>query len=414
MAKPTSNGQISAYDVIVVGGGPAGSATAFTLAKAGLRTCLVDKQCFPREKLCGGLVTTRSKKVFDKIFGHSWDASLFLCSKKVDFFAHDVPLRDPDSRLPSESHSPLYFTMRYDFDAYLLGLARASGVTMRLGIPVSSIDLDGRTITLASGESLEFSFLIGADGVNSQVAKKLFGESFSSKTVGFGLEVEVPRERLPNQDRVVEIDFAAARWGYGWVFPKQKNFTIGVGGIHKLNPDLRNQLNEYLTRKGIDASGLRVKGQFIPFGDFRARPGNANVLLCGDAAGLVDPITGEGIAYAMQSGYYAARAVVQAHVVGDTTRAYGLYLKDYREITSAIRQANMWRRLIFPKMVQKVFARAFADASTLRHGFLDILAGEKEYSDLYGIFLHQTKKAMKKLSRRFLMRLVPPFVIPKS
>ena len=80
--------QIDIYDAVVVGGGPAGSAAAFTLAKAGLRTCLVDKQNFPRDKLCGGLITLRSKRIFEKVFCRSWEDNLFVSSTKISFFSH--------------------------------------------------------------------------------------------------------------------------------------------------------------------------------------------------------------------------------------------------------------------------------------------------------------------------------------
>src|SRR5262249_35801153 len=156
----------------------------------------------------------------------------------------------------------------------------------------------------------------------------------------------------------------AAHWGYGWVFPKQQSFTIGVGGIHDRNPDLRGELASYLSEKGINLAEVKVKGQYIPFGDYRVRPGCRNVLLCGDAAGVVDPITGEGIAYAMQTGQLAAQAIIAARRHDNSAQALDLYLVGYRGIASSIRQANFWRRLIFPEAVHKWFAVAFSDAST--------------------------------------------------
>jgi geranylgeranyl reductase family protein len=380
------------FDVIVVGGGPSGSAAARTLAAAGRRVCLIDKAIFPRDKLCGGLVTLRSKRVFEHVFDIEWDKNLFFSSSEVAFSLNGRHLAEV------HDYSTLFFTMRVDFDHYLLRLAERSGVDVRLGESISRVDLREKTATLSSGEELSFNFLVGADGVNSQIAKQLFESSFDPNTIGFGLEVEVPRERLPDQSNHVEIDFGAAHWGYGWVFPKKSTFTIGVGGVHKLNPDLRESLDQYLRLKSLAAREFKVKGQYIPFGDYRKRPGRGAVLLCGDAAGTVDPITGEGIAYAIQGGAAAARAIL--HTPAERPEAaLDLYLPAYQEIASSIRQANTWRRFIFPKAIQPLFAWAFADAGTLQEGYLDILAGERDYDDLYGLFALQMAKAAKKLTR---------------
>lgn len=111
--------------------------------------------------------------------------------------------------------------MRCDFDNYLLELSRDAGINLRLGVCLENIDRKHDRITLSDGTIIHYMCLIGADGVNSQVAKQLFGSSFDRRTIDFGLEVEVPRDRLAHQQDIVEIDFGAAKWGYGWVFPKQ-------------------------------------------------------------------------------------------------------------------------------------------------------------------------------------------------
>jgi menaquinone-9 beta-reductase len=386
------------FDVVIVGGGPAGSAAARTLGAAGKSVCLIDKATFPREKLCGGLITLRSKSIFERVFEIPWDDKLFNSSAVVSFFSNGVFLAKV------EGYSRLYFTMRYEFDDYLLNIARMAGTNLKLGETIAQIDLEKKIIFLESGTEVSFDYLIGADGVNSAVAKELFGSSFDANTIGFGLEVEIPRSYLPNQSDQVEIDFSAARWGYGWVFPKKQSFTIGVGGIHKFNPDIRSRLDDYLLHKGLAAKEFRVKGQYIPFGDYRKQPGSEDVLLCGDAAGIVDPITGEGIAYAMQSGAAAARAILAAGQRKPGS-AFDLYLTEYKAIASSIRQANFWRYLIFSGLAKKPFAWAFADAGTLQRGYLDILAGKHEYNALYGLFIVQIAKAIKKLGSKIRLKL---------
>jgi geranylgeranyl reductase family protein len=341
------------YEAVVVGGGPAGSAAAYTLAAAGKKVCLIDKAVFPRDKLCGGGLTFRSKIMFERIFKRPWKAELFISSRNVSFFSKGRFLAS------LKISSKLYFTTRLSFDDYLLGLARDAGTTLKLGDAVRKVDLERQSIALQSGEEVAFKFLIGADGVNSLVAKTLFGKSFDPATIGFTLEAEVPRDRLPQQGDIVEFDFSAARWGYGWVFPKQESFTIGIGGIHRLNPDLRGRLDQYFRRKGLDSREFKVKGQYIPGGDYRVIPGRSNVLLCGDAAGAVDPISGEGIAFALQTGGAAGWAVATALSHPADRSALEIYREYYSNVAASLRRGKFWRCFIYPRLVEHLFAWAF-------------------------------------------------------
>lgn len=379
---------MTGFDVVVAGAGPAGSAAAHAAARAGLSVCLLDKRPFPRDKLCGGLLTERSRKVFEAGFGGRWDEALVGRCDRVAFRMGGRTLAE------ALGPWPLHFTMRRAFDAHLLGLAEAAGAELILGEEAVALDEGERTLRLASGRSLRFGHLVGADGVSSAIAKALYGAAFDPAAIGFGLEVEVPRGRLADRADLVEIDFAAASWGYGWVFPKRESFTIGVGGVHRRNPALRQALAEYLRSRGLDPEGYRVKGQYIPFGDCRAVPGRGRVLLCGDAAGFVDPITGEGIAYAMQSGAAAGQAIARALAAGQPETAFARYRGQVRPIVRAIGQARAWRRLIFSERARGLFGAVFARAGVLQGGFLDIMAGEKDYDDLPGLFALQAARGL--------------------
>lgn len=386
-------GSLPFFDVVVVGGGPAGSSASRTARKLGLRTLLIDKRAFPRDKLCGGLLTPRSKALFERVFEQEWDASLITASDVMSFSSRGQHLET------LSGYQVLYFCMRREFDDYLRTLAETAGVAMRLGTTVDSIDFQTQTLEISTGEALQYGVLIAADGVNSQIARELFGKAFDPSTIGFGLEVEVPREALQQQGDTIEVDFSAAAWGYGWVFPKRRTYTIGVGGIHRENPDLKTNLRQYLSAKGLSPDDYKVKGHFIPFGDYRRHPGKGSVLLVGDAAGAVDPITGEGIAYALETGALAAGAAAGALAQNNPTSAYELYVPTYRHAVRGLAEAKRWRYLIFPKRVQRTFEWAFRDAGTLQRGYLDILAGQKEYKDLYWLFMLQAGRALRKLAR---------------
>ncbi|MEP3347475.1 MAG: geranylgeranyl reductase family protein [Litoreibacter sp.] len=369
---------MSEYDIIVVGSGPAGSAAATTAAKAGYSVAVVDKAVFPRNKLCGGLFTGRSQKAMRRIFGQEVTQDLFVTTDHMRLLSKGRVLAD----IPGAP--PVHLTMRRDFDAMLHGEAIKAGAIPYLGHPIS--ELGENALTLRDGTQLAFKVLIGADGVSSFVAKTLFGRSFNPDTIGFALEIETPR--TPAKDNAVEIDLDAASWGYGWSFPKHKSVTVGVGGINARNANMKANMTAYVRQTDSDEE-LRFKGQYLPFGDYRKKPGRGNILLAGDAAGLVDPVTGEGIALAMESGSYAAEAAIKALQNKRPQTAYVHYSKLVKPIQRSIDQAKIWRMIMFPKATKGYFRKALERGSSMQAKYLDLLAGEAEYADLRGALLRR-------------------------
>jgi geranylgeranyl reductase family protein len=363
------------YDVIVIGAGPAGGAAAFCAARAGLRVALIDRKTFPRDKLCGGLITGRARRHYAEIFGHEMPFEAADRKTEVDFRFRGRPvglIRDAPA---------LCATMRWDLDAMICGHALQAGAADFTGQDVAALDPDARRLSLQDGRVLSYGVLIGADGANSQVARHLFGQSFDRARIGFGLEIEAGGEHV-RPDAPIRIDLGAVDWGYGWVFPKRRTTTVGVGGLLARNPQMKHAMADYCAMLGIDAPQARVKGQFLPFGTFRKTPGKGAVLLAGDAAGLVDPITGEGIGYAMKSGQLAAQAARDALSAGQPKRAIGFYRRGLRPIHHALRMARMIRPLIFLPRLAPGFERAFRRSTTLRHQYLRLMAGEVEYGDI--------------------------------
>ncbi len=390
--KPPMN----SYDLVIVGSGPAGSAAAVTAAQLGLSCALIDKARFPRDKLCGGLFTGRSEKALGQIFGLSITQDIFLTSDHMRFLASGKVLAD----IPNAP--PVHLTMRCDLDKLLHDRALSAGVTPYLGHPITELSED--TITLRGGTTVGYKVLIGADGVNSFIARSLFGRPFDPETIGFGLEIETPR--APARDMAVEVDFDAARWGYGWAFPKSQSVTVGVGGIKSENAMLKQNMSDYVALTGSDES-LRYKGQYLPFGDYKKQPGQRNIMLAGDAAGLVDPITGEGIALAMESGAFAAQAAHAALQADAPNSAFGHYLKAVKPIHKSLDQARMWRMVMFPDATQGYFKKAFARGSALQMKYLELLSGEADYNDLRGALLRRLPKLAWRMARHKLGLPVP-------
>ncbi len=357
------------FDILIIGAGPAGTAAATTARKAGLSAAIIDKAAFPRAKLCGGLITGRSRDLYRRIFGRDLDPVLFEHRDRVAFYAMGAPLgAEVDS-------PPIYLTMRWDMDAHLLDMARAAGAVDFTGRRITQIDTNAISVTLEDGSTLSGAIMIGADGVNSLVARTLFGRAFDPKTIGFALEVEAPPMDEP---QAIRVDLGAAAWGYGWQFSKARSTTIGIGGLEAENPRMKAQLATYRAQLD-DESDARIKGHFLPFGDYRRIPGKGRVLLAGDAAGLVDPITGEGIAYALQSGEAAGHAAAQAIATGRLHTALPAYRRALRPVHRALRMACWLRPLMFDARSQRLFHRAFANSAVLKGAYLKLLAGQIEY-----------------------------------
>lgn len=289
------------FDIIVIGAGPAGAAAARTAAAAGLRTALVDKARFPRDKLCGGGFTGRAARYYREIFAPELPGD-FTSKSSVTLYGFGEKL-GVIGDIP-----PVYLTMRLALDDHLVALALAAGAQDFTGQRITDLAPEAGRVGLASGITLSAPIVIGADGVSSATARALFGRPFDPARIGFALEAEGPA--LP-AEAPLRIDMGAANWGYGWSFPKRGSHTVGVGGVHSRNPDLKARMHAYMAALDLPPD-TRIKGQYLPFGQARKTPGRDNVLLAGDAAWLVDPVTGEGIAYAMKSGQQAALAAAEA------------------------------------------------------------------------------------------------------
>lgn len=358
------------FDVLVIGSGPAGSAAAAVAARAGAKVALCDKHIFPRRKLCGGAFTGRAMHAFKTIFGQDKPNAPMLSLSRVEFHAFGKLLSDISDA------PPLHMTMRYTLDAALRQRALDLGATDLSGNAFHSFGSEN-SVQLKDG-AVQADIVIAADGVHSPVARCLFGQAFDHATIGFALEVEL--DDVQNME-TVRIDLGAAKWGYGWQFPKTTGTTVGLGGLLARNNDLKLSLARYL-QELKHAQACDVKGQFLPFGSFRGKPGHKNILLAGDAAGLVDPITGEGIAYALKSGEYAARSALWALKRAQPKAAFSRYRYMLRPIHHNIRTASLLRRLLFSENFQPTFVKGMQSSKVLRDRYLQLISGQTDYGPL--------------------------------
>src|SRR5215831_1789117 len=289
------------YDAIVVGAGPAGSYLAYLLARTGRRVALLDKQRFPREKVCGGGLSRKSIALLDFDISrvvHRWITGAFLTFQNRTTVVKDLPCAVGCTIL------------RNEFDQMLLTRACEAGAHFLGETEFADLYTHGPWVTARTTRG-EFtgSRLFAADGVGSAVRAKVFGRQLISYVPVLEALVAVPDAALQSfGDRAV-FDFGGMPKGYGWIFPKRDHLNVGIyspfGGTV-----LRRHLMKFIDRypEMRLRRAIEYRGHAIPLrnktGVFERGP----VVLLGDAAGFAESVFGEGIYFALKSAALAARA----------------------------------------------------------------------------------------------------------
>ena len=313
---------LSRFDVLVVGGGPAGSIASLVLARDGADVALVDKSTFPRDKACGDVVGPRALQILS-------DLDL---GAPIGRDVGDMLVVSPTGRrvrLPSADGLtyPGHGTAvpRTEFDAMLHAAACDAGATPFVGRAQEPLEEDGRIVgyKLSSGDSLYADFVIGADGATSEVAAS--AGLVDPKSVLWGFAVRTYLPQVVDLPAIVLWEPTAWRAfpGYGWVFPGEHgraNIGLGIGtrsdrkaGAHAVQalPDFLVHLHTLgLLDEPAPSLPSRRLGGWLKMGIVGTTPAMGRVLLVGDAAGLVNPMQGEGISQAMTSGRAAAGAIL--------------------------------------------------------------------------------------------------------
>jgi geranylgeranyl reductase family protein len=352
------------HDLTVVGGGPAGTTCARKAAEAGLDVVLLEKAHHPREKPCGGALGPQTIRSLD-----------FDISSVIERTFNAAEIHTPSGRTVTLTSKELigHIVTRSKFDAFLLRKAKDAGVEVVQGVEVVGLEqLRSGVRVLAIGDSYKSHILVGADGVNGILARELgIRTKWAPKQVGLCMNAEVPMKSTEvdsvmathgdDGSPAIELYFGLVSWGYGWCFPKREGFNIGIGCRVDKQKNLQQTWEEFIQlierEKGVELDVSNRVSYRVPLGDRLNRCIARRSMLIGDAAGLVSPLTGEGISYAIQSGVLAAKVAAEVvetktplHVVEydrQLKKTIGRELADTRWFSSILHRSHKNTDLLF-------------------------------------------------------------------
>ncbi len=404
LSQMTLDGYMDNYDVVVCGAGPSGAMAAAEAAKAGLKVALLEKQFLPRHKTCGGgmpmvmqdflrdLAPTAFVEATVTHMRHTWNfADPYL-----------APISSPDRERPLT----LWMVQRSIFDQSLAQRAARFGADLRDGVAVRTLEVepDG-VIVRAQGvkTGAEFvakaRYVIGADGANGITAK--VANLRQQRAIALAMEIEHPHTwgtgHADLRPEVIHLEYGAVPRGYAWVFPKGDHLNVGAGlfrpnrrdarGDHSIRPELQKATLAYLDALQVpyDPDQVRFHAHPLPTwsGKEPLHSRDGRILLVGDAAGLINPLFGDGILHAVKSGAIAAQTLVDQAPQDYTKRIHREFAANFDAALQLARFFYQWTGLCYRYGVKYERGTYYA---------AQLLCGELEFTEMFG-------RAMKRLRR---------------
>jgi flavin-dependent dehydrogenase len=363
-------------DVLIVGGGPAGSACAWALNRAGVDVVVMDRAMFPRDKVCAGWITPPVVEAL------RLDTNEYRRGRTFQpFTGFRVGVVGGDRTVETRYGAPVSFGIRRcEFDEYLL---RRSGARLALGAPAASIVRDdGRWVV---NDAIRAPMLVGAGGHFCPVARSINREERTDRATALVVAQEAEFAIDPGDEaafttasEVPELYFCRDMRGYGWSVRKEQHLNVGFGRLDcRSLPRAIAEFVAFLEASGTvrGAAARCWHGHAYLVSTARRRAVDAGVLLVGDAAGLAYPQSGEGIRPAVQSGLVAARTIIDA--AGRYTRehlqGYETWLREMFGTGAPVRGAmsQLVPAAVWTPLARRLLASpAFVRHVVLNRGFL--------------------------------------------
>lgn len=312
------------FETIIIGGGPSGSACGIELLKKNKNCCIIDKDIFPREKVCGGLLPEKTIKLLaeimsDKTLTDINQAIKIDTSRSIGFYLN--------YKLMASSHTETTFTIcdRKVLDNYLLDYYKEHGGKTYEGTFIEKIDFKNKKVYTKDKKIFSYQYLVAADGVNSYVRKALNKKQLKKV---FFIEYDIHKKDFKYKNELSFYDQNGKQ--LGWIFPKGDFYNVGLG-FAKKEKNAVEITEKFLKELGVkNINDYQRKGALLPNTTIVKPTDKHDVLFVGDAGSFSEPLTGEGIYQALYSGKMAALSIINNKKV----------LKEYIRSTKTLRQSK--------------------------------------------------------------------------
>lgn len=351
---------MNSFDVAIIGAGPAGATCAGILASKGFSTAIIEKKPFPRRKVCAGGITRKAANLIPfNIFD--------LTENRID----SIKFRMGNSEFVRTSRETILWTVEREvLDARLVDYAVSEGSEFLQDSEVTSIAQSnaGLSVNLSYGTAIICRIAVGAYGADSRLSRLLGLDPFTS----FDMGIEGRLDGEPG-DNSATVEWGIAGSTYIWSFPKSESASLGIKG-----PKEKTQLlNSALRSRYPEAAGLRAHA--IPFRLRKTGICSDSFLLIGDAAGLADPWTGEGVYHALKSAKYAAEAIQGKLGEGKSLSIYQQRVDE--EILPEQRASAFYQNLF--NLRQKILFDFIEVSDWAWDAFCGIVQGERRFPNYF-------------------------------
>ncbi len=372
-SRPLNSSPQKIYDVIVIGAGPGGCAAASELALRGCSVLILEKAALPRYKTCGGGLLHRARRLMPGMAAEVVER---------EFQAITLNLLATGRSFTATRTEPIVsMTMRADLDLMLAREAQKLGAELIESCLVKNVVPQAPFVEITTDQKIfRARFVIGADGVHSLTAKTNGWSPLPRLAPALEWELQLSAGDFARFGHTARFDFDAIESGYAWVFPKRDHVSVGIFSTRRTNVNLPARLENYLAAIGLQQILKAEKhGHLIPLAPRRQPLARGRVLLVGDAAGLADPITAEGISYARQSGQLAAGAIAESRLEVATTGARYQALLE-KNILRDLRAGRFLAKLLYdcPRLRNRAFRW---QGQRLTEFVAAVVMGERGYAD---------------------------------